>query len=98
MDIAIGSKSAVERVVFELFSSVTPRTAENFRSLCLGSNAKKLSFKGSKFHRVVPGFVCQGGDITAGDGTGGMSIYGRVSLLVHAAVTRPAHLHHASAL
>lgn len=69
MDIALGPQSAPERVVFELFASVVPRTAENFRALCRGA-AGGLSFKGSRFHRVIPGFVCQGGDITAGDGTG----------------------------
>lgn len=79
-DIAIGGSPA-GRVVMELYADTTPRTAENFRALCTGEkgtgrSGKPLHYKGSTFHRIIPGFMCQGGDFTAGNGTGGESIYG----------------------
>jgi cyclophilin family peptidyl-prolyl cis-trans isomerase len=83
-DMTIGGEAA-GRVVIELRADVAPRTAENFRALCtgergVGRSGKRLHFKGSKFHRIIPGFMAQGGDFTRGDGTGGESIYGEVRL------------------
>ncbi|CAK5284255.1 unnamed protein product [Mycena citricolor] len=79
-DLTIGDKP-LGRVVFQLYTDLVPKTAENFRALCtgergIGNSGKPLWYKGSGFHRVIKGFMCQGGDFTAGNGTGGESIYG----------------------
>ncbi|KQJ91642.1 peptidyl-prolyl cis-trans isomerase CYP19-3 [Brachypodium distachyon] len=79
-DILIG-KAKAGRVVMELYADKVPKTADNFRFLCtgekgLGKSGKPLHYKGSAFHRIIPGFMCQGGDFTRGNGTGGESVYG----------------------
>lgn len=80
-DINIGGSPA-GRMVFRLFDNIAPRTALNFKSLCVGdkgigkTTGKRLSYENTIFHRVIPGFMCQGGDFSKRDGTGGESIFG----------------------
>ena len=78
-DITVGGQNA-GRIEIELFED-TPITSENFRALCtgekgVGKSGKALHFKGCAFHRIIPGFMAQGGDFTRFNGTGGESIYG----------------------
>ena len=83
--LAIDKKPA-GKLLFNLFPKVVPKTADNFFKLCTGElgskfidgrpSPKPLHFLGSKFHRIIPGFMAQGGDFTNGNGTGGVSIYG----------------------
>ncbi|MGE5152979.1 MAG: peptidylprolyl isomerase [Bdellovibrio bacteriovorus] len=80
LDVTIGGEPA-GTLTLELFADVVPKTAENFRALCtgekgMGKSGKPLSYAGSPFHRIIPGFMIQGGDFTRGNGTGGESIYG----------------------
>ncbi|CAD6441859.1 229a45a0-9114-4ba5-b763-f2270127e4c5 [Sclerotinia trifoliorum] len=78
-DITIGGEP-LGRIQFELFADVVPKTAENFRQFCTGETKNHLGrpqgYKGSKFHRIIKDFMCQGGDFLNGDGTGSTCIYG----------------------
>ena len=77
-DIAIGGH-AVGRLAFEVFKSQVPRASENFRALATGELRRggvAVGYKGSRFHRVLKGFMVQGGDFVRGDGTGRTSVYG----------------------
>ena len=72
-DISIDNRPA-GRLEFTLRADCAPRTCENFRVLCTGEKSspqKNLWYRGCVFHRVIPNFMIQGGDITRGNGTGG---------------------------
>ncbi|KAF5404149.1 hypothetical protein PHET_02269 [Paragonimus heterotremus] len=81
LDISIGG-DPIGRIVLELFNELCPKATENFKKLCQGGcglglkTAKPLHYQGSIFHRVIKGFMIQGGDFSNRDGTGGESIYG----------------------
>ena len=79
LDVQFARGTMGGKVVVELFSDKVPRTCANFRALCSGELRGKdpaLSYEGNVFHRIISGFMCQAGDTTAGNGTGGRSIYG----------------------
>ena len=70
------NESDLGRMEFELYDDKWPKTSENFRRLCTGENQAGYTYKGSFFHRIINGFMAQGGDFTHHNGMGGASIYG----------------------
>lgn len=74
MDI-VTDQEHLGKIHIKLFSNVVPYTCENFKKLCT-SKDRNMSYVGSPFHRIIKGFMIQGGDFTKGNGTGGLSIYG----------------------
>jgi cyclophilin family peptidyl-prolyl cis-trans isomerase len=80
-DIRLGNKEA-GRIEFEVWEDKVPKTAKNFVALCVGNGGRgrttgaPLHYKGCPFHRIIPGFMAQGGDFSRRNGTGGESIYG----------------------
>ena len=79
MNIKMGA-NAPFKIVFELFNDIVPKTADNFKCLCTGeksTDSNKLHYKGVIFHRIIKGFMMQGGDFEKSNGTGGSSIYGK---------------------
>ncbi|KAF6777996.1 hypothetical protein AHF37_02698 [Paragonimus kellicotti] len=77
LEIAIGEET-IGKIVIGLFGKTVPKTTDNFKKICEGTtvNGQRLAYENSPFHRVIKGFMIQGGDFTKGDGTGGRSIYG----------------------
>nr|XP_058154024.1 peptidyl-prolyl cis-trans isomerase A-like [Dasypus novemcinctus] len=71
-DVAVNDKP-LGHICLNLFADKVPKTAENFHALSTGE--KGFGHKGPCFHRIIPGFICQGGDFTPHSGTGGKSIY-----------------------
>ncbi|KAF2464060.1 putative peptidyl-prolyl cis-trans isomerase [Lindgomyces ingoldianus] len=77
-DITLGGEP-LGRIKMEVFKDIVPKTAENFRQFCTGETkfqGRPQGYKGCKFHRVIKGFMIQGGDFVNGDGTGTRTIYG----------------------
>ncbi|KAF2026022.1 hypothetical protein EK21DRAFT_103525 [Setomelanomma holmii] len=78
-DITLGGEK-LGRIKMELYKHVVPKTAENFRQFCTGETkngrGQPQGYKGCKFHRVIKGFMIQGGDFINGNGTGSRTIYG----------------------
>ena len=78
--VSIGGTEQKEKITIDIYGKDVKDTAKNFMAICTGEGKNKkggkLSYSGSKFHRIIPQFMLQGGDITHGDGTGGESIYG----------------------
>ncbi|RXK36988.1 hypothetical protein M231_05752 [Tremella mesenterica] len=81
LEVVVGTDKP-QRIEIKLYDDVAPKTSNNFRGLCTGKTPegkelpKGFGYQGTKFHRIIPGFMVQGGDFEKHDGTGGVSIYG----------------------
>ena len=80
LDLKINDEEEPKRVIIQLFNDIVPKTCLNFKNLCTGEKGVteqgvNLHYKNSVFHRAIPGYIIQGGDITEGNGTGGMSSF-----------------------
>jgi cyclophilin family peptidyl-prolyl cis-trans isomerase len=69
------TKKKTIELEFELFFEITPITCLNFAKLLSNTGESEPKYQGSIFHRIIPGFMMQGGDFTNHNGTGGKSIY-----------------------
>ncbi|TBU18202.1 peptidyl-prolyl cis-trans isomerase [Ordospora colligata] len=67
------TKNLIGKIVMSLNDEEVPETAKNFRELC--KRPEGSGYLMSTFHRIIPGFMIQGGDYTAHNGTGGRSIF-----------------------
>ena len=74
-DIEIGNQTA-GTITIGCFGSTVPKTVENFVAFASEAGYEGRNYAGSIFHRVIPNFMIQGGDITSFDGRGSISIYG----------------------
>lgn len=75
LTISIANETAGD-VTIGLFGDITPRTVDNFVTLASAEGYAGKSYRGSLFHRIIPSFMVQAGDITSRDGRGSFSIYG----------------------
>ncbi|KAG5360746.1 Peptidyl-prolyl cis-trans isomerase cyp3 [Yarrowia sp. B02] len=69
----------IGRIKFKLYADDLPKTCENFRQFCTGEyriDNVPQGYKESTFHRVVKGFMIQGGDFVRGNGLGTVSVFG----------------------
>jgi peptidyl-prolyl isomerase G (cyclophilin G) len=83
LKISIGGEIMEEKIIIQLDILNRPKTCSSFLALCNTTittrrSSPQQTYRGSEFHRIVPGMCVQGGDFETFDGTGGFSpLYGR---------------------